>query len=100
VYLKEGDLKYLNDLYYLDVEARAWQPVTADNAPAARHSHSAVLDTQRMWVFGGHVGFLTDLNDLHYFDVEARHWHPVAAANACICENQMIRGGRAPRRGQ
>ena len=37
-------------------QARAWQPVTADNAPAARHSHSAVLDTQRMWVFGGHVG--------------------------------------------
>ena len=37
-------------------QARAWQPVTADNAPAARHSHSAVLDAQRMWVFGGHVG--------------------------------------------
>ena len=37
-------------------QVRAWQPVTADSAPAARHSHSAVLDAQRMWVFGGHVG--------------------------------------------
>ena len=38
-------------------QAGAWQPVTADNVPAARHGHTAVLDAkQRMWVFGGSNG--------------------------------------------
>ena len=40
-------------------QAGAWQPVTADNVPAARHGHTAVLDAkQRMWVFGGSSGAL------------------------------------------
>lgn len=70
----------LNDLHYFDIEAQTWQEVIATSAPSKRNGHTAVMDAQQMWVFGGcdfspRAGPCSSwLNDLHHFDVKAMAW--------------------------
>ncbi|CAK9063661.1 unnamed protein product [Durusdinium trenchii] len=71
-----------NDLYYLDLETLEWTAVAASGAvPAARMLHSAAVEGQRMWVFGGYDGTGSSgyLNDLHYLDFQMEAWTAVTA---------------------
>lgn len=66
--------------------------------PSPRHSHSAVVHRDSMWVFGGYDGSYR--SDFHEFDFVSSSWRPVFAsgrtpraryrATACVHEDMMI----------
>ena len=66
-------------LYYLDLSDLSdlrWIRVST-NTPSARFEHTAVVESGKMWIFGGHSGQRPSgaLNDLHYLDLEAGRTH-------------------------
>ncbi|CAK9031834.1 Actin-fragmin kinase (AFK) [Durusdinium trenchii] len=70
-------------LYYLDLSDLSdlrWIRVST-NTPSARFEHTAVVESGKMWIFGGHSGQRPSgaLNDLHYLDLEGQSWAAVPA---------------------
>lgn len=60
---------YFNDVFELDVKNLKWKKMIVSNAPKARCGHSAVLDDDKMLIFGGMDAEGNYLNDLHSIDL-------------------------------
>lgn len=62
-------------------ETESWHLISttskgSEQAPPPRHKHSAILQTDSMWIYGG----MTDLqerSDLWKWDIPSRTWHCV-----------------------
>ena len=74
------------EIHVLDLHSSTWMKHLVDGAtgagsqPCARHSHTATLVGQRMFVFGGRAAGGVLLNDVHYLDLSdfgALKWHAV-----------------------
>lgn len=75
-------LTRVNDMHCFDLEQHCWVPVGAGagggHVPSPRHSHSAVVYGDSMFVFGGYDGSYK--NDFHEFDFRTQLWTPVQSA--------------------
>lgn len=67
-------------VFSFDFSSMAWREVVASHGhpPTARHSHSAVVHANSMYVFAGYDGSYK--NDLHEFDFTVSRWSAVAVA--------------------
>ncbi len=75
----------LDDLWKFDVAQHAWTQVPTKNEdgcwPRPRSGHIALVNSDKMYVFGGSLGVLQEVNDLFAFDLRASAWtivHPTA----------------------
>jgi len=70
----------VNDMHCFDLERLCWVPVGAGggHVPSPRHSHSAVVHGDSMFVFGGYDGSYK--SDFHEFDFRTQMWTPVKGA--------------------
>jgi len=63
-----------NDLYSFDIETNTWEKIKAQGTiPPSRFMHSAVVQYNAMYVFGGQ-GDNALLNDVHQFDFGTSTW--------------------------
>ena len=68
----------VNDFYEYNVTSRSWQEVLyqgRSTAPSPRHSHSAVVYKDSMYVFGGYDGKYK--NDFFKFDFLNNDWSEI-----------------------
>eukprot|EP00934_Nitzschia_sp_Nitz4_P004906 Nitzschia sp. Nitz4//scaffold150_size53981//18316//20115//NITZ4_006675-RA/size53981-snap-gene-0.67-mRNA-1//-1//CDS//3329537065//4896//frame0 len=70
----------VSDFWCFDFSSMAWLevPVLAGVSPSPRHSHSACVYRNSLFVFGGYDGSYK--SDLHEFDFTNSQWSPVPAA--------------------
>lgn len=69
----------VSDFFGFDFSSMAWRQVLHSSGapPSPRHSHSAVVHSGSMYVFGGYDGSYR--SDFHEYDFAASSWHPVSA---------------------
>lgn len=68
----------VNDFYEYNIDYNSWQEVLNNEGeapPSPRHSHSAVVFEDSMYIFGGYDGHYK--NDLHWFNFISNAWTPI-----------------------
>ena len=70
-------LTRVNDMHCFDLERLCWTTAggAGGHVPSPRHSHSAVVYGDSLFVFGGYDGSYR--NDFHEFDFRTQVWSPV-----------------------
>lgn len=69
-----------SDLHSYNLETNQWHNIvpTAGNPPSQRHSHSAVVFRDSLYIFGGYDGSYR--SDLHAFHFPSGVWRQITAA--------------------
>ncbi|KAJ3451244.1 kelch domain-containing protein [Anaeramoeba flamelloides] len=63
-----------NDLFCFNTKTHEWTgPVTTENPPTPRYSHTSVIYDNKMWIFGGYNGQIQS-NEIFYFNFETNEW--------------------------
>lgn len=64
----------VNDLYKYDTEKNKWEEIIPQNGnrPSPRHSHSAIIYKDHMYIFAGYDGLYK--NDFHKFNLKTLTW--------------------------
>jgi N-acetylneuraminic acid mutarotase len=87
-------------LFAFDFGTMMWREIIATQGrpPSARHSHSAVVYLNSLYIFGGYSG--SYMSDLHEFDFTLSRWTPVPAsgrrpraryrATCCVHRNYLL----------
>lgn len=70
-------LTRVNDLHAYNLEQNQWRPVVAvaGTPPSPRHSHSAVIFQESMYIFGGYDGSYR--SDFHTFNFTTGIWRQI-----------------------
>lgn len=67
----------------LDLATNSWSEIPfAGTPPASRYYHSAAIDGDAMYVFGGQVDFIRYLNDVYALDLTSDRWSRVRGGGA------------------
>lgn len=71
----------VNDLYRFDTENNIWEEIISlgGNKPSPRHSHSAIIYKDHMYIFAGYDGLYK--NDFHKFNLKTLSWNSVKDNN-------------------
>jgi len=76
----------VNDFYEYNIDYNSWQEIlcNSDNEapPTPRHSHSAVVYEESMFIFGGYDGHYK--NDFHRFNFISNNWNLVKESGGKI----------------
>ena len=64
----------VNDLYKYDTERNKWEEIIPQHGckPSPRHSHSAIIHRDHMYIFAGYDGLYK--NDFHKFNLKTFTW--------------------------
>ncbi|KAH3756894.1 Tyrosine-protein kinase Src42A [Pelomyxa schiedti] len=71
-----NDCIYLNDFYKFTFSTAKWKKISSRGGPSPRHSHSAVVWEDDMYIFGG-IDCGQQNNDTYCYSFVKKKWHKV-----------------------
>lgn len=86
---------YIHDFWSFDLNTKIWKKIElgVDHSPCARHSHSSVIQKDKIYIYGGSNNQCY-LGDLWSYDVKKNEWKLI-----CDNTNDAVKYAPSPRHG-